>query len=90
VRAVLFAKLKTILPSFALRKLNGKGTRYVFFVGNEGIVSRIALTMMMRQWIRSFAIIVGKLGIPLLCAANLFKMEELNLLIASYVMNADI
>jgi hypothetical protein len=48
--------------------------RYVFFVGNEGIVSRIALTTMMRQWIRSFAIIVGKLGIPLLCAANLFKM----------------
>jgi hypothetical protein len=31
VRAVLFAKPKTILLSFALRKLNGKGTRCFFF-----------------------------------------------------------
>lgn len=31
VRLVLFAKLKSILPNIALRKLNGKGTRYGFF-----------------------------------------------------------
>ena len=47
--------------------------RYACFVGIEGIVSRIALTRMMRQWTRSSVIIVGNLGIRLLSAPNLFK-----------------
>ncbi|KAK7854578.1 uncharacterized protein CFP56_031447 [Quercus suber] len=50
-----------------------KRKKYACFVGIEGIVSRIALTRMMRQWTRSSAIIVGKPGIRLLSAPNLFK-----------------
>ena len=57
--------------------------RYACFVGIEDIVSRIALTRMMRQWTRSSAIIVGNLGIRLLSAPNLFK--KVNYLLGYFI-----
>lgn len=57
--------------------------RYACFVGIEGIVSRIALTRMMRQWTRSSAIIVGNPGIRLLSAPNLFK--KVNYLLGYFI-----